>query len=45
MGETITYIPHKSDCFELNIKINPKNLKGISEVLKIEGIETVKYTI
>ena len=45
MGATSACNPHKSDFVELKMKINPKKLKGISEVLKIEGIVTVEYTI
>ena len=38
MVATSECTPHKSDYVEINMKINPKKLKGISEVLKIEGI-------
>ena len=45
MGANSECNPHKSEFFELKMKINPKKLKGIYEVLKIEGIGTVEYKI
>ena len=45
MGATSSCTPHKNDSSELKIKINPKKLKRISEVLKIEGIGMVEYII
>ena len=42
MGETSSCTPRKSGFFGSKMKINPKKLKGISEVLKIEGIGTVE---
>ena len=35
MGATSACTPHKSDFVEINMKINPEKLKGISEALKI----------
>ena len=35
MGAASDYAPHKSDFVELNMRSNLKNLKGISEGLKI----------
>ena len=45
MGSTSAFTPHNSDVVEFKRKINPKKLKEVSEVLKIEGIGTVEYTI
>ena len=45
MGATSECTPHKSDCVELNMKIDPNKLKGIYEALKIEGVGMVEYTI
>ena len=45
MGENSSCTPHKSEYFGLKIEINPKKLKRIYEVLKIEWIGMVEYTI
>ena len=45
MGATSSCIPRKSGFFDSKMKINPKKLKRIYEVLKIEGIGMVEYTI
>ena len=45
MGETISSTPHKSEYFGIKMEINPKKLKRIYEVLKIEWIGMVEYTI